>query len=116
MSRARKVCAEHGCANLTAGSDSRCAEHTPEPWAGSAHRTRNRRGDAKRNRRIMRAHAGICHVCGQPGADQVDHVIPLAEGGDDAEHNLRPIHGGPGSCHARKTSAEAAEGRRRATE
>lgn len=108
MVRASKPCATPGCPNLEP-----CAAHPREAWAGSGHRTRARRGDARRNRRVMREHGGICHVCNLPGATEIDHVIPLAWGGDDAEHNLRPIHGGPGSCHARKTSAEAAEGRRR---
>lgn len=110
MTRALRVCGEPGCATLTTGA--KCDAHAPEPWAGSAHRARDHRGDAKRNRRVMREHGGICHVCNLPGATEIDHVVPLAWGGADADHNLRPIHGGPGSCHARKTAAESAEGRR----
>jgi 5-methylcytosine-specific restriction endonuclease McrA len=34
----------------------------------------------------------VCHICGQSGADSVDHVIPLARGGTDARSNLRPVH------------------------
>jgi 5-methylcytosine-specific restriction endonuclease McrA len=47
----------------------------------------------------------ICHVCDRPGADQVDHVVPLAQGGADEEWNLAPIHAEP--CHRNKTQAEA---------
>jgi len=60
----------------------------------------------------MRQHRGICHVCGEMFADQIDHVIPLAEGGADHESNLRPIHRVP--CHAAKSQAEATRGRARA--
>lgn len=47
----------------------------------------------------------ICHVCGQPGANQVDHV---KVGDDHRLENLAPIHGWdtPQGCHAFKTSAE----------
>lgn len=61
----------------------------------------------------MRDHGRICHVCGQPNADQVDHIIPVMFGGarfDPA--NLAPIHAEP--CHRIKTAAELAEARRRA--
>jgi len=47
---------------------------------------------------------GCCHLCGRKGATQVDHVVPLAEGGADDESNLAPIHD---DCHAQKTAAEA---------
>lgn len=38
-------------------------------------------------------------------ADEVDHTIPVAEGGTDDPSNLRAMHH---DCHARKTLAEAA--------
>ena len=44
-----------------------------------------------RNARILAA-SDICHICGEPGADAIDHVIPLARGGADQEWNLRPAH------------------------
>ena len=51
----------------------------------------NTRAIRERNRRILAA-SDLCHVCGEPGADAVDHVTPIAQGGPDADWNLRPIH------------------------
>jgi 5-methylcytosine-specific restriction endonuclease McrA len=48
---------------------------------------------------------GRCHVCGEYGSDEVDHVIPLSEGGADDMDNRAPIHSTP--CHERKTAEEA---------
>ena len=41
--------------------------------------------------RILRD-SDICHICGQPGADAVDHVIPVSRGGTNHRDNLRPAH------------------------
>lgn len=60
----------------------------------------------------MVEHEGKCHVCGHHGADEVDHVIPLSEGGSDDKDNRRPIHSTP--CHRDKTAREAARARHRA--
>lgn len=40
-----------------------------------------------------------CWLCGQPGADQADHVVPVAAGGTDTLDNLRPAHA---HCNKRK--------------
>lgn len=34
----------------------------------------------------------VCHLCGQPGADTADHLLPRSHGGDDSLDNLRPAH------------------------
>lgn len=47
----------------------------------------------------------VCYVCGGPGADAVDHVVPASRGGMDDLSNLRAIHEIP--CHQRKTALEA---------
>lgn len=53
---------------------------------------------------------GECHICGGritvgEGWD-VEHLIPLAQGGDDDGDNLRPAHR---KCHAVKTKKDAAD-------
>jgi len=34
----------------------------------------------------------ICHLCGEPGADTPDHLVPRSHGGSDSIENLRPAH------------------------
>lgn len=50
---------------------------------------------------------GLCHICGfkiETGqAWEVEHVIPLAIGGDDTPENRRPAHV---KCHKTKTSKD----------
>ena len=95
-----------------------CPELRPCPVDGHEPRSRRRAMIGKSGwqqqkdaRRILRAHRFVCHVCGQFGAMQVDHVIPVFEGGPDTDENKRPIHAEP--CHREKTAAEAARARRR---
>ena len=77
-------------------------------------RTRGRAWMTIRDR-IMRRANGLCECddCVRDRtllpAHEVDHVVPLHEGGSDADSNLRAMNA---ACHARKTAAEAA---RRAT-
>ncbi|MGI8614626.1 MAG: HNH endonuclease [Nocardioidaceae bacterium] len=61
--------------------------------------------------KVMRRDRGICYVCGQSGADQVDHVVNIAEGGTHDLGNLAAIHGEP--CHREKTRQEIARGHAR---
>lgn len=48
---------------------------------------------------ILARDGGICWLCGQTGADSVDHVIPRARGGTDDDDNLRAAHL---SCNSRR--------------
>lgn len=42
---------------------------------------------------ILDRDAGICHLCGRPGADSADHIIPTSKGGAEYEdHNLAAVH------------------------
>lgn len=75
-------------------------------------RNYNRPADWHRTRaRVLRRDHGICYVCGQPGADQVDHVRPVSQGGAHDDTNLAAIHARP--CHAAKTQREQQAGKAR---
>jgi 5-methylcytosine-specific restriction protein A len=64
----------------------------------------------KTRHRILMRDNGLCRCeeCKASGrilvAHEVDHVIPLHEGGADADHNLAAINS---ECHKRKSAAEA---------
>jgi 5-methylcytosine-specific restriction endonuclease McrA len=109
VTRARKVCSHGPCPNFQP-----CPAHERKPWSGShrSERTISGSRQQQRARQVMLRDDGICHVCGLPGSDEVDHVIALAEDGADDESNLAPIHSKP--CHEQKTQAEAERARRRA--
>lgn len=43
---------------------------------------------------VTQHYGGICWICGHQGAAQVDHVIPVTEGGAEWDlANCRPAHG-----------------------
>lgn len=41
----------------------------------------------------------ICWLCGHPGADTIDHVIPKSHGGPDETWNMRAAHH---SCNSQR--------------
>lgn len=45
----------------------------------------------------------LCWICEKPGADTIDHVIPLSKGGGNDPGNLRPAHR---ACNTRKADHE----------
>jgi hypothetical protein len=51
---------------------------------------------------VLRRDAGVCHLCGEPGAWTVDHFIPWKYGGTNHVDNLRAAHG---NCNSSKGAA-----------
>lgn len=83
-----------------------------------AWRNSNRKGRLPANWRsevrpqVFELYGDRCHWCGEPDADEVDHVVP---GDDHRIENLRPIHGWRTRqrCHAKKSAAEGGAARPR---
>jgi 5-methylcytosine-specific restriction enzyme A len=81
-------------------------------WASSDRSVRLPASWHAQRQRVLRIHQGICHLCGGPGADSVDHVI-AGDRHDDA--NLRPAHlNVPPYCHREKSSREGGQAAGRA--
>ncbi len=70
-----------------------------------AERIQGRRGVA--HRRSIRAHEPLCRTCKAKGrvrlADEVDHIVPLHQGGTNDLHNLQPLCW---ECHREKTTGK----------
>ena len=77
----------------------------PGRWEGSTRRGRLPSGWATIiGPRILARDCSICHLCGQPGADTVDHKN---RGDDHRDENLGAVHDRmPPHCHRYKSSRE----------
>ncbi|MFE1111224.1 HNH endonuclease [Streptomyces rochei] len=109
-------CGDVGCHEL-ATKRGLCDEHQPEPWRGrpSPQQRYGMSSGTMRalKRQVMARDHGCCYVCGGEGADELEHKIPVSQGGAARDlNNLGMIHSDP--CHREKTAREAAEGSRKA--
>ncbi len=78
----------------------RCAACTARKPTPTRSTTRHTGGARYRKARLkILAADDTCHLCGLPGANTLDHVLPVARGGTNAEENLRPAHS---TCNKRK--------------
>lgn len=112
----RKACAVSSCIAYAIEGGSRCKEHAIEIERPRAERkARNRRlrfstGAQSRLRAVVnRVGHAVCVCCYRSYAArfiQIDHKIPLADGGTDTDENVQPLCTG---CHKRKTIEENRE-------
>lgn len=75
-------------------------------WQGS---TRGKSTSTSQWRRlrlqVLERDEGVCRLCGDPGATEVDHIVNVASGGAELDPaNCQAVHT---LCHRKKTSAEA---------
>src|SRR5678815_1721147 len=92
-----------------------CTTHTKQAWRGRQSLPPPR----MRGRKLQAARLALwdkephCRGCGRlllPSQMIRDHIIPLAEGGQDIETNTQPLCS---DCNETKTQAESARGVRR---
>lgn len=55
-------------------------------------RKRNRNDYIQHRQRLYHVYGSVCWLCGKPNAAQIDHVIPLSQGGSNDFTNLRLAH------------------------
>jgi 5-methylcytosine-specific restriction protein A len=82
--------------------DGYCPDHRPKPWQSSKRRQRmGLSGGAWQTvrQKVLASDMSCCYLCDRLGADQVDHLVEVADGGTNALTNLASCHA---SCHARK--------------
>lgn len=61
-------------------------------------------------RRILQRDGYACQCCGTVRADnEIDHRVPLEQGGSNDDSNLQTLCGGPDGCHTRKSKDEASK-------
>lgn len=83
-----------------------CPTHGRKPWEGSTRRARLPKDWNRRRARILRRDP-ICRACKAAPSQEVDHIHA------DDDHRDEALQGLCQPCHATKTKAEAAAGRRR---
>lgn len=104
MALAPTPCLEPGCRDH-AVYQGRCLPHKRIPYYGSTRKERLPRDWSTRRQVVLRRDKAICYLCGEGGADTVDHVIA---GDDHALENLKAVHDRVAPhCHRYKTSNDA---------
>ena len=92
-SKPRRPCTHPGCRALT--TDGRCDKHPRKAWGGEGQDPdRLIRGRTlQRERERLFAEQPLCVLCERAGrvsaATIRDHVVPLAEGGEDTQENTQ---------------------------
>ncbi|MBZ6258853.1 HNH endonuclease [Streptomyces olivaceus] len=108
-------CTDPECFELST-KHGRCDDHQREPWRDRPS-PQERYGMSSGTMRALKAQVaqrdhGCCYVCGGEDADELEHKIPVSQGGARRDlANLGLIHSEP--CHREKTAREAAEGSRK---
>lgn len=70
----------------------------------------NGRKIARLTAAVFAARGRVCHLCGMPGADSIDHIVPRSMGGDNSLDNLAPAHR---RCNSSRGAMPLDEWRRR---
>lgn len=117
--RPNKPCRAKGCQVLTRAAGGYCDEHADQAKAWATRQGSGRGGRPWRRTReeVLKRDSYLCQCedCKRLGrvrpAHEVDHVVPLAQGGTDSLSNLAAINH---DCHRVKTLRESAAGRKSA--
>ncbi|HAZ7288103.1 TPA: HNH endonuclease [Escherichia coli] len=110
--RTPKACRVRGCRHTTTDPSGYCESHKNEGWKQyKPGQSRHQRGYGSKwdviRARVLKRDKGLCQLCLHAGvvgeAKTVDHIIPKAHGGTDADSNLQSLCW---PCHKAKTARE----------
>ncbi len=109
--RTPKACRIQGCRGTSTEKHGYCDTHKGKTntWNTNKHKEKRTRGRAGQTLRksILKRDMGLCVMCTSMGltrpAEEVDHIVSLANGGTDAASNLRSLCK---PCHKVKTKIE----------
>jgi 5-methylcytosine-specific restriction protein A len=97
-------CIEENCIK-DAEIKGRCMQHQLPAYSGNFRKERLPSDWQARRKIVFQRDEGICYLCGNPGADTIDHIIPNDDHNLD---NLAPVHDRTyPHCHKTKTNQEA---------
>ncbi|WP_060495407.1 HNH endonuclease [Pseudomonas sp. GTC 16482] len=114
--RPQRPCRAQGCRSLHRNANGYCDSHAKvaaeqaKAWATRKGSGRGGRPWRRLRDRILKRDQYLCRCddCTRLGrireADEVDHIVALAHGGTDDDHNLRAINR---DCHKAKTQRES---------
>lgn len=98
--RTPKACRVRGCRSTTTDPSGYCESHKSEGWKQyKPGQSRHQRGYGSKwdviRVRVLKRDKGLCQLCLRAGvvreAKTVDHIIPKAHGGTDADSNLQSL-------------------------
>ncbi|WJV61367.1 HNH endonuclease signature motif containing protein [Pectobacteriaceae bacterium C52] len=98
--RTPKACRVRGCRNTTTDPSGYCEQHKGEGWKSyKPGQNRHQRGYGTQweavRLRVLQRDSYLCQDCLADGvvreARTVDHIVPKAHGGVDADRNLRSL-------------------------
>jgi len=111
MRYATTPCLEGGCFEI-ATHQGRCPQHKRDPFNGGS-RKKRLPPDWETRRKIILNRSTVCYLCGNEGADTVDHINQSLED-DHSLENLAPVHDKvEPHCHRYKTSKEGNDAKKR---
>lgn len=97
---------------MPATKEGRCKKHQLPAFAKNMRKDRLPEGWNYIRDEVFRRHGTVCYLCGEKGADSVEHVVP---NDDNSFDNLRPAHQNVAPyCHRTKTAHEGHEAQRQA--
>lgn len=103
-------CGHPGCQRIT--NERYCAKHKKPAWAEKKDVGRVTGRKLQRQRNLLFHEQPLCVECLRVGrvtaATRRDHIVPLAEGGEDVAENTQVLCT---QCHDRKSEEERKRGR-----